>query len=152
MPKSSGLTLGQWLGHIVEEANMANLLGVKVTLDVVSKNTMDVVVPIGEHRFEVDGASVAPADWFGLDSFTAEVETDVEISKDEDGNPEGLSLLMKRRLMKRGARVKFKVKLGRRGEIEAFEILRAAANSELVRAAAKAGIEVKVKGQENQNG
>ena len=151
MARSSGLTIGEWLAHIVEETNQANLVGVMVTQKVIAENTMDVTVPIGEHRFEVDGASVAPADWFGLDKFSAEVETDVEISRDEDGNPVGLGLLMKRGLMGRGSRVKFKVVLGRRSEIEAFNIMKDAANSELVRAAAKAGIEVKVnKGKESE--
>ena len=145
MGKSAGLTIGDWLAHIVEEANRANLAGVRVTQQVIAENLMDVTVPIGDHRFEVDGASVAPSDWFGLDKFSAEVETDTEISRDDEGNPVGIALLMKRGLMGRGSRVKFKVVLGRRGEIEAFNVLKDAANSELIRAAAKAGISINVK-------
>ena len=105
-----------------------------VTQKVIAENTMDVTVPIGEHRFEVDGGFPSPRQTgLGWTKFSAEVETDVEISRDDDGNPVGLGLLMKRGLIGRGSRVKFKVVLGRRGEIEAFNILKDAANSELVR-------------------
>ena len=138
-----GLTLSEWVGHFVEEANEANILGVKVNLGVIADNSLDVTVPVGDVDFHVDGASVIPEDYFGLKKLTAEVETDVEIARDENGEPVGLSLLMKRGLLRRGSRVKFKVELGRGGTVEAFNILKDAANSQLTKEAARAGIEIK---------
>ena len=138
-----GLTIGEWLGHIVEEANLANILGVKVNIGVIADNSLDVTVPVGDVNFHVDGASVIPEDYFGLKKLIAEVDTDVEIARDDNGEPVGLSLLMKRNLIRRGSRVKFRVELGRSGTVEAFNILKDAANSQLTKEAARAGIEIK---------
>ena len=138
-----GLTIGEWLGHIVEECNLANILGVKMNIGVIADNSLDVTVPVGGIDFHVDGASVIPETYFGIKELVAEVETDVEIARDDNGEPVGLSLLMKRGIIRRSSRVKFRVKLGRGGTVEAFNILKDAANSQLTKEASKAGIDIK---------
>ena len=49
--RGRGLTISEWLGHFVEEANMANILGVKVNLGVIADNSLDVTVPVGGIEF-----------------------------------------------------------------------------------------------------
>lgn len=139
------LTVGEYLAHLSQSLVHANIEAMKMLAELASSNDLDVEVPLGGRTIELDGTTLTPQGFFALDELEIECESDVQVSRDDDGTPTGLAMVMKRGLMRRNMRVKFRAKFKRGGTIEAVEILRDAGNEALRQSLAQAGIMIKVK-------
>ena len=126
-----GLTVSEYLCHLGQAVLCANIETAKTARDLLAKGTLDGKVMIGDKTYEIDGASILPPGWFGLDELEIECESAVAVARDNDGNPVGLELTMSKGLLQRGMHVKFKAKFRRHGTVEGIEILRDTANQDL---------------------
>ena len=123
------LTVAEYLCHMgraVVEANVAAMKALRA-----SRGALRTQAKIGKRTLTIDGVTVIPEGWHCLDEFEIECESAVRVSRDEDGEPTGLAILMSRGLLRRGMHVKFRAQFSRTGTVEAVEILRDAANEAL---------------------
>ena len=144
-PKKKPLTVGEYLCHMGQAVLCCNVEAIRTEIALLTSNELDVKVPIGEHETFMDGASIIPEGWHGLDEMEIECESAVKVEHDENGNPTGLSMTMTKGLFTRGMHVKFKAKFSRKGTVEAVEILREAANHALRNALNSEGIKIGIK-------
>ena len=131
MAKKRDLTIAEYLAHMGRSVIEANLEAIKATRDILASDQLDTTVTICDNEVRLDGTVLAPQGWIGLDRFEIECESEVYPVHDENGEPAGLAMPMKRRLFRHGMHVKFKASFSRSGTIEGIEILRDAGNNSL---------------------
>ena len=125
------LTVAEYLSHMSRAVVAANLESIRATAEILASNDLDVEVPIGGQTVRMPGNALAPDGWIALDEMEIECESTVKVARDDDGKPIGLAMTLSQGLHQRGMSVKFKAKFSRRGQVEAIEILRDAANKGL---------------------
>ena len=129
--KKRGLTVAEYLCHMGQAVVCANVEALRMERDLLASNDLDAEIPVGPRSVKVDGASILPEGWIGLEEMEIECESAVQVEYDADGEPTGLAMSMKRGIPYRDMHVKFRAKFNRRGTVEAFEILRDTANADL---------------------
>ena len=143
-PRKRDLTVAEYLCHMGEAVVRANIEAMRAVSQVLATDGLDVKIPISEHDVGVDGATLVPEGWIGLDEMEIECESGVRVSRDENGEPVGLAMTLNKGLLRHGMHVRFRAKFCRRGRVEGIEILRDAANESLRRALASQGLATKV--------
>ena len=131
MAKKRDLTVAEYLCHMGQSVVTANVKAMEALRDPLVKDSLDAEMKIGEHVVRIDGASLIPEGWIGLDELEIECESDVTVSHDKNGEPLGLAISMSRGLLKKKMHVKFRAKFSRRGTVEGIEILRDSSNDAL---------------------
>lgn len=87
------LKLSEFLGQIGRAAAQSQVECIKHYCEtVLSRNDLDVVIPLGDREIQVDGIALLPNQIPQLESLSIETETDISIGYDEDMelNPEGV--------------------------------------------------------------
>ena len=125
------LTVAEYLCHLAQAVVCANVEAVRMEAKLLAENDLDMEIPVGSQTVKVDGASLLPEGWIGLEEMEIECESAVKVVHDEEGNPAGLAMTLTKGLIKRTMHVKFRAKFGRRGTVEGIEILRDTANQDL---------------------
>ena len=127
------LTVGEYLSHMAEAVVLANLSAMETVRGILADGKLKVEIPVGDKTVVVQGQSLTPDGYIDLTELEIECESAVHVAYDDDGEPIGLSMSMKRGLFNRDTHVKFRAKFHRHGTIEAVEILRDAADAALRR-------------------
>ena len=144
MAKKRDLTVAEYLCHMGRSVVTANVKAMEALRDPLVKDSLDAEMKIGEHVVRIDGATLIPEGWIGLDEMEIECESDVTVAYDKDGDPKGLSISMSRGLLKKKMHVKFRAKFSKRGMVEGIEILRDIANDALRKAAKTQNITTRI--------
>ena len=131
MSEQRDLTVAEYLCHMARAVVCANVEAVRMERDLLADNDLDTTIPVGGRSVKVDGASLIPEGWIGLDELEIECESAVKVARSDEGEPTGLAMTMTKGLVKRTMHVKFRAKFGRRGTVEGLEILRDTANKDL---------------------
>ena len=151
MGKKRDFTIAEYLAHMGKAVVTANIEAIKATKDILASNELDSDIPICEHTIHMDGTTLAPEGWMGLDKMEIECESFVHALHDEEGNPTGLAMSMKRGLCSKGMHVKFRANFLRSGTIEGIEIIREAGNQSLRRAIESQNITTNIDTREDNN-
>ena len=142
MASQPHLTVGQYLAFLGRSVAEANEIAMQTVRDLMESNRLDASVPLYDKTIPMDGTSLMPEGVVLMDDFTIECESGVEIARDDEGEPVGLAMTMKRNLVRRGTMVKFKAHFKHTAHIDAIEVLRDAGNDALRKHLAAQGIQV----------
>ena len=115
MAKKRDLTVAEYLCHMGKAVVTANIEAMRALRDSMVYDKLDALVPLGSHIIPIDGGSLIPEGWFGLDELEIECESSVAVSYDGKGEPIGLAIALNRGLFQKQMHVKFKAKFNRRG-------------------------------------
>ena len=150
MAKLRGLTVGQYLSFLGRSVAEANEIAMTTVRELIESNRLDASVPLYDNTVSMDGTSLTPDGVVLLDDFDIECESGVEVAHDDNGEPIGLAMTMKRgNLVRRGMVVKFRARYRHTGHIEAVEILREAGNDALRKHLTAQGLQVAPKNKES---
>ena len=125
------LTVSEYLSHMARSMVEANADAMEAIRDLVDSGKLKLDVPIGDQVAHLKGLSLTPQGFFELDELEIECESSVHVAYDDNDEPIGLAMSMKKGLFERDMHVKFRAKFRRRGTIEGLEVLRDASNAAL---------------------